>query len=125
MQSENGKIVARHFKKKSKEKDWMGLNLFLWCSEKGMKLMEEYRFHPERKWRADYFIGELKCVIEYEGLFSETSRHTTAKGYSGDTDKYREAAKIGLTVLRYTAMNYKQVLQDLNDLYNQHIKDSD
>src|SRR5690606_7227576 len=70
------------------------------------KVEEEFKFHPERKWRFDFAIPELKAAIEYEGLNSKKSRHTTLKGYSGDSTKYNEAQRLGWVVLRYTAITY-------------------
>lgn len=109
-----GRIVTKHFAKRSKEKDWIGWNLLVWCESHCVQLMEEYRFDPERKWRADYAIPELKLLIEYEGLFSDRSRHTTASGFTGDTEKYNQAQALGWTVLRFTALNYKTMIAALN-----------
>ncbi len=105
--------------KRSAEKDWLLQNLTYWCNENSLILEEEVKFHEERRWRFDYVVrsSEIKVAIEYEGLFSEKSRHTTVSGYSGDTDKYREAAKDGYIVQRYTAMNYKKVLRDLEEIF--------
>jgi very-short-patch-repair endonuclease len=111
-----GRIVAKHFKKQSKEKDWIGLVLLGWCSERGLRLMEEYKFDENRRWRADYAIPEKNVLIEYEGLFSEKSRHTTAKGFTGDTEKYSAASLSGWTVLRFTALNYRTLPAALNKI---------
>lgn len=118
----NGKIVIKYFKQRSKEKDWLEWNIGLWCNEHAVQLQEEYQFHAERMWRADWAISALRVLIEYEGLMSEKSRHTTLKGFSGDTNKYREAAKQGWTVLRYTVLNYREVIKDLNDIWEQRKK---
>lgn len=74
---------------------------------------EEYKFHETRKWRFDFALVENKIAIEYEGIYSEKSRHTTFTGYTGDLEKYNAAALLGWKVLRYTAKNYKQVIEDL------------
>lgn len=73
----------------------------------------EHTFHPTRKWRFDFAILEHKIAIEYEGIHSEKSRHTTRSGYAKDAEKYREAAKLGWMVLRYTAKDYKSVVDDI------------
>lgn len=78
-----------------------------------VKFLEEYRFHPKRRWRFDFAIPELMIGIEYEGLVSEKSGHTTFKGYTKDTEKYNEAQKLGWIVLRYTALNYRNFTEDL------------
>lgn len=74
----------------------------------GVTLVPEHKFHPTRRWKFDYAIPDLKIGIEYEGLVSRKSRHTTLKGYSGDCEKYNEAALHGWKVLRYTVINYGQ-----------------
>ena len=76
----------------------------------------EYKFHPERKWRFDFAIPELKVGIEYEGLISEKSRHTTVTGFTNDAEKYNAAQAIGWRVLRYTALNYRNLGKDLNEM---------
>jgi hypothetical protein len=120
-----GRIVTKHWGKVSKEKDWLGSNLLFWCNEKALTLQEEYKFHVERNFRLDYFIPALKLGIEYEGIMSEKSRHTTVTGYSKDTDKYRLAAMEGINVLRYTPLNYKNVIDDLNEIYETHLRGRD
>lgn len=110
-----GRIVAKHFTKRaSKEKDWMGWNLLYWCNEKAVTLEEEYRFMEDRRFRFDWAIPSLKIAIEYEGLFSEKSGHTTPKGYTKDADKYNSAQQLGWIVLRFTPLNYKNLLAELN-----------
>lgn len=90
-----------------------------WCRENGKPLFLEQRFHVKRMWRFDFLIpGPRPCALEYEGIYSERSRHTHFKGFSGDTDKYREAALAGITVLRYTADNIENVIQDLTTFYH-------
>ncbi|MGH7239871.1 MAG: hypothetical protein ACREHG_07370 [Candidatus Saccharimonadales bacterium] len=116
-QSPNGSIVAKHFHRCSKEKDWMGWNLLYWSNEHAVQLLEEYQFDLNgRKWRADWAIPSLKIIVEFEGLMSDKSRHTTLLGFSGDTRKYAEASKQDWIVLRYTIITYRQVINDLNDV---------
>jgi hypothetical protein len=112
----NGRKVVKHFKKRSKEKDWIGWNLLVWCQERNYELVEEFRFHEVRKWRFDYCIPEIMAAIEYEGLMSEKSGHTTVGGYSKDTEKYNAAGAAGWRVLRYTALTYKEMIDQLNNL---------
>lgn len=76
----------------------------------------EYQFHPERKWKFDLVVNSLKIAIEYEGIFSEKSRHTGVKGYTEDANKYNAAQLLGWKVLRYTAMNYKHFIDDLKTI---------
>jgi hypothetical protein len=76
----------------------------------------EFFFHPERQWRFDWAIPSMKVGIEYEGLMSKKSRHTTIKGFTGDTEKYNAAASLGWKVYRYTALNYGNLSKDLKKL---------
>lgn len=103
--------------KRSKEKGWLNWNLAVWCEEEKLTLKYEYRFDQERKWRFDWAIPEKKIAIEYEGLNSEKSRHTTKKGFTGDTDKYNRAQVLGWKVIRITALNYKTLFKTLKTIY--------
>jgi very-short-patch-repair endonuclease len=76
-------------------------------------VVEEFKFAPGRRFRADYAIPEHKLLIEYEGVFSAKSRHTTPVGYTRDCEKYNLAATLGYRVLRYTALNYLHVWADI------------
>jgi very-short-patch-repair endonuclease len=75
--------------------------------------VHELKFDDIRRYRFDWAIPDLKLAIEYEGLNSEKSRHTTKKGYTGDCQKYNLAVINGWKVLRYTAMNYSDFAQDI------------
>ncbi|WP_290861894.1 hypothetical protein [Flavobacterium sp.] len=75
--------------------------------------VRELKFDEVRRFRFDWAIPELKLAIEYEGLNSEKSRHTTKKGYTGDCVKYNLAILNGWKVLRYTALNYSDFPQDI------------
>ncbi|MFX5825447.1 DUF559 domain-containing protein [Acinetobacter baumannii] len=68
---------------------------------------QEYKFHPKRKWRADFLITGKKILVEVEGGIWSGGRHTRGKGYLGDMEKYNEAAIIGFTVLRFSTEQVK------------------
>jgi len=76
----------------------------------------EYQFDIVRKFRFDYAIQEKMIAIEYEGIMSKKSRHTTVGGYSKDIEKYNLAVLQGWRVLRYTALNYKDLYKDLEKI---------
>lgn len=76
----------------------------------------EYKFSDQRKFRFDFAIPEQKIGIEYEGLMSKKSRHTTSTGYSKDCEKYNLAQIEGWRVLRYTALNYSQLEKDIKKI---------
>lgn len=115
--TEMNKVFSAAKKSRSKEKAWMGWNLDHWCKVHQVHLVTEKYFHKERKWRFDWAIPSLKIAIEYEGLMSKKSRHTTVKGFTGDTEKYNAAQGLGWRVLRFTALNYKTLLTELNKIY--------
>ena len=73
----------------------------------------EHRFDVVRRFRFDWAILSLKIAIEYEGIMSNKSRHTTITGYSNDIEKYNLAVSLGWRVLRYTAKNYTELETDL------------
>lgn len=76
----------------------------------------EFKFDDKRKFRFDWYIPELRLAIEYEGIISEKSRHTTIAGYTKDLVKYNLALISGFKVLRYNALNYKQSYEDIEKI---------
>lgn len=84
----------------------------------GLNFTEELEFSPDRKFRFDWAIDELKVAIEYEGIFSEKSGHTSLTGYTKDVVKYNLATKLGWKILRYTAKNYLDLETDLKEIKN-------
>jgi hypothetical protein len=77
------------------------------------KYVKELQFDEHRKFRFDWAIPELMIGIEYEGLMSEKSGHTTISGYTKDCEKYNLATKNGWKVLRYTALNFPSLVEDI------------
>lgn len=84
--------VIKKQPKISKEKIWIEETLKAFCEDRchWWQLHKEYRFHYLRKWKFDFLLKKIilskqMIAIEYEGLFSAKSRHTTVKGFSGDT----------------------------------------
>ena len=73
----------------------------------GVSFEQEFRFHPDRKWRADFHIVGHMLLVEVEGGIWSGGRHTRAKGYIGDMEKYNAAAMLGYTVLRFSTEQVK------------------
>lgn len=96
-----------------KEVQWLRWNLQFWCAERGLNLEEEYRFHEERRFRFDFAIKEMMLALEYDGLNSDKSGHTTLVGYTKDKEKDSLAQSLGWRVIRLTVLNYKQVFREL------------
>lgn len=110
-----------------------------WCEEKGFEFRKELQFNkkpkikrprrkkgepkppkepPARRFRFDFAViaPTWKAGLEYHGLNSEKSGHTTNKGFTSDTEKSNLAISEGWKVLSYTYLTYQNVLQDLEKL---------
>lgn len=74
------------------------------CEIAGLKLEPEFKFHPERKFRADWLIAGSNVLVEYEGgLFSSGKRgHSSISGIHRDCEKANLAQILGYTVIRVT-----------------------
>ncbi|MCS6925920.1 MAG: endonuclease domain-containing protein [Candidatus Binatia bacterium] len=65
---------------------------------------EEFRFHPERRWRVDFAIP-ARCpvlLVEIDGGAFIGGRHVRGVGFENDCEKLAEAVSMGYTVLRIT-----------------------
>lgn len=72
------------------------------CRALKIKVEREFKFHPSRKWRADFAIPLRMILIEIEGGVWIKGRHQTGKGFSDDCEKYSNAALLGYLVFRFT-----------------------
>ncbi len=78
--------------------------LDLWTSLHGPELEREFRFHPKRRWRADFAQLESRVLIEIEGGVWTRGRHLTPRGFQADAEKYLTATLQGWSVVRLTDM---------------------
>jgi len=62
----------------------------------------EYRFHPGRRWRIDYYFEHngRRVALEVEGGIWTKGRHTRPAGFQGDMEKYNALACMGILLLR-------------------------
>ena len=111
--------------KVSQEKAWLDFNVAIWAKERGLTFEKEFRFSTERKFRADGVIHEMRILIEYEGIFSAKSGHTTPDGFMSDCEKYNLAVIEGYRVIRYHAKNYKHIINDLNRIHERYFGGSE
>lgn len=81
-----------------------------------IEYVKEFRFDKVRRWRFDYAILEKMLYVEYDGIFSDRSRHTSLTGFVGDCEKLNCAAVNGWRGLRYTAKNYTDIVEDLKKI---------
>lgn len=70
----------------------------------------QYKFHPQRRWKADFAWPTQRLIAEVEGIVwktGEKSRHQTGKGFTDDCEKYANAMLLGWRVLRVTPNQIK------------------
>lgn len=83
---------------------------------------QEFYFHPERKWRADFHLVGKKILVEVEGGIWSGGRHIRGKGYLGDMEKYNAATMMGFQVIRFSTDQVKsghaiqQIVKMVGDL---------
>lgn len=86
-------------------------------TSEAMKLVpveQEYRFHPERRWRFDFALPEKMIAIEIDGgnrlaVVSRGGRAVAVGRHTADADyeKLCEAAILGWRILRFTPAQVK------------------
>lgn len=93
-----------------------------------IKFIQEYKFHPDRKWRFDFAIDPegYKIAIEIEGGTWNNGAHVRGKGYADNCEKYNQAQILGWKVFRYTsdmlAKNPEQMIIDVKEYIKNHDK---
>ncbi|MCR4297554.1 MAG: endonuclease domain-containing protein [Gallionella sp.] len=90
-------------KPKARSKGEEGLELALRAA-KAPAWVSEYRFMPERRYRADFAFLEARLLVEVEGgqWVAGGGRHNRGDGYSKDIEKYNEMTIQGWRLLRVT-----------------------
>ena len=81
------------------------------CESLGMKgIIEEYKFHPTRRWRIDYYFT-VGLAVEIEGGVFNYGRHNRASGFIKDIEKYNCITEAGIFLLRYQpkSIDYNQI----------------
>lgn len=64
---------------------------------------KEFRFHPLRLWRVDYYFPEFGLAVEKEGgaFAKKPGRHNRGAGFREDLHKYNSLALQGIALLRF------------------------
>jgi very-short-patch-repair endonuclease len=78
-----------------------------------MDATTEHAFHPVRKWRFDFSSPSLRIGIEYQGhsatgQMETAGGHETITGMTRDCEKANAAQAMGWTVLKFTALHFRQ-----------------
>jgi len=78
----------------------------------------EFRFHPVRRWRADFAWPDQKILVEVDGGVYVQGRHTRGRGFEEDMRKLNAAAVLGYRVLRFSTGMVKngEALATLEDV---------
>lgn len=109
-----GRVVTKHYPKKSDALNYIEITLLDWCLKRGYELYEEYVFSTVRAYRLDYALPDLKLGIEYEGSIHKTNGdHRSKKGVQRDIEKGNLAIQEGWRVLRFSAINYLTITEEL------------
>jgi very-short-patch-repair endonuclease len=84
------------------------LGLAQQCQAIGLPQPEtEVRFHPTRKWRADFIWRKEKLIVEVDGGVFVGGRHSRGAGIETDCEKFAEAMALGYRVMRVTPRHVK------------------
>lgn len=78
----------------------------------GADLVEEYRFHPERRWRFDFAWPSQRLALEIDGR----GRHQTVVGTRQDCEKLNAAVALGWAVMRFPATDYRRAAEWARDV---------
>jgi len=82
----------------------------------GLTLEKEYKFVPNRRFRADFAILEWRLLLEINGgCWNAKSRHFYGAGAIKDMEKYNLAAIHGYQILHFTPKQFCKT-QGLNIL---------
>lgn len=119
-------VRQSNVKRGDKAKANIGWNLVILSRRLGLTLVTEYRFNPERRWRADWALfgktpdgKDVRLIVEYEGLAFGETHHTSSEGYSKDAEKYNSAQALGWKVLRFTYLTCETLNEELKKHINQ------
>lgn len=62
----------------------------------------QFEFHPERKWRFDFYARQYLLAVECHGGTYSSGHHVRGAGFENDRTKANAAAELGITVLEFT-----------------------
>lgn len=78
-------------------------------AEKGLpEPVQEYRFHPTRRWRFDLAWPDYHVAVEVDGAVWVNGRHNRGSGFTKDQEKFNEATLLGWWVIRVSSEHIKE-----------------
>jgi hypothetical protein len=95
--------LQRHIRQAARDR--LEVALLLQIRSAGLPLpVQQYRFHPVRQWRLDFFFGPPASLgVEVQGgTWIGKGGHTTGKGYQAGCDKLNACTLAGIRVLWFT-----------------------
>lgn len=79
-----------------------------WLLRNGLSCpVEEWKFHPTRKWRFDFAWTDRKIALEQQGGLFSGGRHTRGAALLQEHEKLNAAAVLGWRVVFATPQNLK------------------
>lgn len=95
-------ISAAEYQKLSKQSP-LQRELKAQLERAGFAFEEEFRFIPERKWKADFYLRHYRILLECDGgLWSKgNSGHSSGTGIINGYDRCNEAQIAGYKMLRF------------------------
>ena len=63
---------------------------------------EEFKFHEDRRWRADFHLIDHRILLEISGAVYVGGRHVRGKGYEADCMKQNHATMLGYRCLVFS-----------------------
>ncbi|GIV51021.1 MAG: hypothetical protein KatS3mg038_1542 [Candidatus Kapaibacterium sp.] len=75
--------------------------LHFWHLLDGPPLEQEYRFHPQRRWRFDLAHPATKVAVELHGGIWQYGRHNRASTFLKDREKINAAVADGWRVFEF------------------------
>jgi very-short-patch-repair endonuclease len=87
----------------------------------------EFRFNPNRQFRADFYLADFNLLVEVEGGTRGKSRHTQHDGYSKDLIKYNSAQILGYSRLAFTSQQVTtglaiETIKTFIEVYKQRVE---
>lgn len=79
-----------------------------WKAFGGPDLEEEFKFHPERKWRFDFVHHQSRVAVEVDGGVFMNGGHCRGAQITKDYEKRNAATAAGWHVFQLTSVNIRE-----------------